>query len=41
MDTQGGLKRIAVVFAIVAEFDFPVVSLHFIIHSDRDKGGNT
>jgi hypothetical protein len=41
MDTQGGLKRIAVVFAIVAGFDFPVISLHFIIHSDSDKGGNT
>ena len=41
MDTQGGLKRIAVVFTIVAGFDFPVASLHFIIHSDSDKGGNT
>ena len=41
MDTQGGLKRIAVVFTIVAGIDFPVVSRQFIIHSDSDISGNT
>jgi hypothetical protein len=41
MDTQGSLKWIAVVFAIVAGFDFPAVSRQFIIHSDSDKSGNT
>jgi hypothetical protein len=41
MDTQGSLKRIAVVFAIVAGFNFLIVSRQFIIHSDSDKSGNT
>jgi len=41
MDTQGSLKRIAVVFAIVAGIDFPVVPFRFKIHSDSDKSGNT
>ncbi len=41
MDTQVSLKRIAVVFAIIAGFDFPVVSHQSIIHSDSDKSGNT
>ena len=41
MDTQVGLKRIVVVFTMVAGLDFPFVSLHFIIHSDSDKSGNT
>jgi len=41
MDTQGGLKWIAVVFTIVAGIDFPVVSRQFIIHSDSDISGNT
>ncbi len=41
MDTQGSLKRIAMVFVIVAGFDFPVVSRQFIIHSDSDKSRNT
>jgi hypothetical protein len=41
MDTQGSLKRIAVVLAVVAAFDYPVVSRQFIIHSDSDKSGNT
>ena len=41
MDTQGGLKRIAVVFTIVAGFDFPVASRQFIIHSNSDRSGIT
>jgi hypothetical protein len=41
MDTQGSLKRIAVVFAIIAGFDILVVSRQFIIHSDSDISGNT
>jgi hypothetical protein len=41
MDTQSGLKRIAVVLAVVAEYDFPTVSRQSIIHSDNSKGGTT
>jgi len=41
MDTQGSLKRIAVVFAIVAGFNFLIISHQSIIHSDSDKSGNT
>ena len=41
MDTQGSLKRIAVVFAIVAGFKFLIVSHQSIIHSDSNKGGIT
>ena len=40
MDTQGSLKRIAVVFIIEAGFGFPVVSQEFIF-SDSDKSGHT
>lgn len=41
METQGSLKRIAVVFAIVAGINFLIVSQKSIIHSDSDKGGIT
>ena len=41
MDTQGSLKRIAVVLAVVAEYHFPTVSRLSIIHSDSNKSGTT
>jgi len=41
MDTQGSLKRIAMVFAIVAGLHFLIVSQKSIIHSDSDKNGIT
>ena len=41
MDTQGSLKRIAVVLAVVAGFTFSIVSQKSIIHSDSDKSGTT
>jgi len=41
MDTRGSLKRIDVVFTIVAGFIFPVNSHKFIIYSDSSKSGNT
>jgi hypothetical protein len=40
MDTRGSLKRIAVVFTIVAGFDLPVISHQFTIHSVSDRSGN-
>jgi hypothetical protein len=40
MDTRGSLKRIAVVFTIVAGFGFPVDLHHFTIHGDSDKSGH-
>ena len=41
MDTQGSLKRIAVVLAVVAGCNFPNVSRLSIIHSDSNKSGTT
>jgi hypothetical protein len=41
MDTQGSLKRVAVVLAVVAEDDFPTISRQSYIHSDSDKSGTT
>jgi len=41
MDTLGSLKRIAVVLAIVAGYNYPTVSRRSIIHSDRNKSGTT
>ena len=41
MDTRGSLKRIDLVFTIVAGFNFPVDSPKFVIHSDSNKSGNT
>jgi len=41
MDTQGSLKRIAVVLAVVTGYNFTTVSRLSIIHSDSDKSGTT
>lgn len=41
MDTQSSLKRVAVVLAVVAEYNFPAVSHQSIIHSDNSKSGTT
>ena len=37
MDTQGILKRVAVVLAVVAGGDFPTVSRQSYIHSESDN----
>ena len=41
MDTQGSLKRVAVVLAVVAGYNFPAVSRMSVIHSDSNKSGTT
>jgi hypothetical protein len=41
MDTQGSLKRIAVVLAVIAGYHYPTVSHQSIIHSNSNKSGTT
>jgi hypothetical protein len=41
MDTQGSLKRVAVVLAVIAGYHYPAVSRQFVIHSDSNKSGTT
>jgi len=39
MDTQGSLRRVVVIFAVAAGFDFPAVSYQFAFLGDSDKSG--
>jgi len=41
MDTQGSLKRVAVVLAIMAGYHYPNVSRQSVIHSKSNKSGTT
>jgi hypothetical protein len=41
MDTLGSLKRIAVVLAIVAGYNYPIISRQSVIHSHSNKSGTT
>jgi hypothetical protein len=41
MDTLGSLKRITVVLAIVAGYNYPIISRRSVIHSHSNKSGTT